>query len=65
MDGNFYFLGANIDTGKEAEKIVISRKCAVTYENNHRGVVLKYKTVGKVVMKATKSRICKVKLNEN
>lgn len=61
----FLFLGANIDAGKEAEKMGIARERAVTYENDHRGVALNYETVGKVVMKATKSRDCKVEFDEN
>lgn len=61
----FLFLGANIDAGKEAEKMGIARERAVTYENDHRGVALNYETVGKAVMKATKSRDCKVELDEN
>lgn len=61
----FLFLGANIDAGKEAEKIGISRERAVTYENDHRGVALNYETVGRAVMKAAKSRNCRVELDEN
>ncbi len=61
----FLFLGANIDAGKEAEKLGIARERAVTYENDHRGVALNYETVGKAVMKATKSRKCKVEMDEN
>lgn len=61
----FLFLGANIDARKEAEKIGIARERAVTYENDHRGVALNYETVGKAVMKATKSRECKVEFDEN
>lgn len=61
----FLFLGANIDAGKEAEKMGIARERAVTYENDHRGVALNYETVGKAVMKATKSRDCKVEFDEN
>ena len=61
----FLFLGANIDAGKEAEKMGIAREHAVTYENDHRGVALNYETVGKAVMKATKSRDCKVEFDEN
>lgn len=41
----FLFLGANIDAGKEAEKLGIAKERAVTYENDHRGVSLNYKTV--------------------
>ncbi len=48
----FLFLGANIDAGKEAEKMGIARNRSVTYENDHKGVALNYKTVGDVVAKA-------------
>lgn len=61
----FLFLGANIDAGKEAEKIGIARERAVTYENDHKGVAINYETVGRVVRKATKSRDCKVEFDEN
>ena len=61
----FLFLGANIDAGKEAEKMGIARDRAVTYENDHRGVALNYETVGRAVMKATKSRECKVDFDED
>lgn len=36
----FLFLGANIDAGKEAEKIGIARDRSVTYENDSKGVLL-------------------------
>lgn len=61
----FLFLGANIDAGKEAEKIGISRDRAVTYENDHVGVVLNYETVGRVIRKASKSRECRVALDDD
>lgn len=61
----FLFLGANIDAGKEAEKIGIARERAVTYENDHRGVEINYETVGKVVRKAIKGKECKVEFDEN
>ena len=61
----FLFLGANIDAGKEAEKIGIARERAVTYENDHKGVAINYETVGKAVRKVTKSRDCKVEFDEN
>lgn len=61
----FLFLGANIDAGKEAEKIGISRDRAVTYENDHKGVALNYETVGRVVRKASKSRECRVALDDD
>ena len=48
----FLFLGANIDAGKEAEKIGIARKRSVTYENDSRGVELNFKAVGRAVSKA-------------
>ena len=61
----FLFLGANIDAGKEAEKMGINRERAVTYENDHRGVVINYETVGRAVRKVTKSRKCIVELDED
>lgn len=48
----FLFLGANIDAGKEAERIGISRKRAATYENDSKGVALNYATVGTAIHKA-------------
>ena len=39
------FLGANIDTEKEAEKIGIARNRSVTYENNSEGIVANFKAV--------------------
>jgi len=61
----FLFLGANIDAGKEAEKIGISRERSVTYENDHKGVALNYETVGNVVLKASKSRTCSVEVDDD
>lgn len=52
----FLFLGANIDAGREAEKIGISRNRSVTYENDHKGVALNYEAVGRAVRKASRSR---------
>lgn len=48
----FLFLGANIDAGREAEKIGIARNRSVTYENDSKGVELNYITVGSAVRKA-------------
>ena len=61
----FLFLGANIDAGKEAEKIGISRNRSVTYENDERGIALNYETVGSAVRKMAKSRTCSVELEDN
>lgn len=61
----FLFLGANIDAGKEAEKIGIARNRSVTYENDGHGVALNYEAVGKAVRKMAKSRVCSAKLDEN
>jgi len=61
----FLFLGANIDAGKEAEKIGIARERAVTYENDHKGVAINYEAVGRAVRKVTKNRDCKVEFDEN
>ncbi len=51
----FLFLGANIDAGKEAEKIGIARNRSVTYKNDPKGVALNYEAVGRVVRKAAVS----------
>lgn len=61
----FLFLGANIDAGKEAEKIGIARNRSVTYENDHKGVALNYETVGRTVLEVTKSRGCSVELEDD
>lgn len=60
----FLFLGANIDAGKEAEKIGIERNRSVTYENDHDGVALNYEAVGRAVRGVTKSRACSVELDD-
>jgi uncharacterized protein YegL len=49
----FLFLGANIDAGKEAEKIGIARNRSVTYENDHEGVMLNYEVVSRSLGKMT------------
>lgn len=51
----FLFLGANIDAGKEAEKIGISRDRSVTYENDSEGVAINFRVVGEAVAKAVQS----------
>lgn len=51
----FLFLGANIDAGREAEKIGIERNRSVTYKNDREGVAINFEAVGKVVSKAVKS----------
>lgn len=61
----FLFLGANIDAGKEAEKMGIARERAVTYENDCKGVAINYEMVGRTVMKAIKNRDCRVEIDEN
>ena len=61
----FLFLGANIDAGREAEKIGIDRDRSVTYENDSKGVSLNYKTVCKAVSKVTISRKCNIDLDED
>lgn len=60
----FLFLGANIDAGKEAEKIGIERNRSVTYENDHDGVALNYEAVGRAVRGVSKSRACSVELDD-
>lgn len=52
----FLFLGANIDAPAEAERLGISRKRAVTYENDSEGVSRNFKAVSEVVCKAAKCR---------
>ena len=37
-------MGANIDAGKEAEKIGIARNRSVTYENDAKGVELNFRS---------------------
>ena len=61
----FLFLGANIDAGKEAEKIGITRERSVTYENDHKGIAVNYDSVGKVIKKVARLRSDKVELDEN
>lgn len=51
----FLFLGANIDAGREAEKIGIARNRSVTYENDPEGVVINFKAVGRAVSKAVQA----------
>ena len=48
----FLFLGANIDAGREAEKIGISRNRSVTYENDSKGIAINFKAVGNALSKA-------------
>lgn len=48
----FLFLGANIDAGREAEKIGIARNRSVTYENDSQGIAVNFQTVGRVLSKA-------------
>ena len=54
----FLFPGANIDAGKEAEKIGIGRNRSVTYENDSKGVELNFKAVGRAISKAVESDAC-------
>ncbi len=61
----FIFLGANINVVKEAEKLGISRKRAVTYENDCKGVAINYDTIGKIALKVAKNRTCSVKLEDD
>ena len=48
----FLFLGANIDAGKEAEKIGIARNRSVTYENDAEGIAVNFRAVGNALSKA-------------
>ena len=47
----FLFLGANIDAGKEAEKLGISKNRSVTYENDPEGIAVNFRAVGKALSK--------------
>ena len=49
----FLFLGANIDAGKEAEKIGIDRNRSVTYENDSEGIAVNFRAVGNALSKAS------------
>ena len=51
----FLFLGANIDAGREAEKIGINRNRSVTYENDAEGIAINFRAVGKALSKAVSS----------
>lgn len=46
------FLGANIDAGREAEKIGIARNRSVTYENDSEGIAVNFRAVGNALSKA-------------
>lgn len=48
----FLFLGANIDAGKEAEKIGIKRNRSVTYKNDPDGIEINFREVGEAVARA-------------
>ena len=49
------FLGANIDAGREAEKLGIARNRSVTYENDSKGVELNFRAVGRAISRAVES----------
>lgn len=51
----FLFLGANIDAGREAEKIGIAHNRSVTYENDPEGVAINFKVLGRAVSKAVRA----------
>ena len=61
----FLFLGANIDAGKEAEKIGIARNRSVTYENDSEGVAINFKAVGRAVSKAVQAECMEVVFDDN
>jgi len=48
----FLFLGANIDAGREAEKIGIARNRSVKYENDSEGITVNFRAVGNALSKA-------------
>lgn len=51
----FLFLGANIDAGKEAQKIGIERNRSVTYKNDGKGVAMNYEVVGRTISSAVEA----------
>lgn len=51
----FLFLGANIDAGREAEKMGIARNRAVKYENDSEGVAINFRAVGRAVCQAVQA----------
>lgn len=61
----FLFLGANIDAGKEAEKIGIARNRSVTYENDPEGVAINFKAVGRAVSKAVRAERMEVVFDDD
>ena len=61
----FLFLGANIDAGKEAEKIGIARNRSVTYENDSEGVAINFRAVGKAVSEAIDAKCMEVVFDDN
>ena len=48
-------MGANIDAGREAEKIGIARNRSVTYENDSKGIALNFRAIGRAISKAVES----------
>lgn len=48
----FLFLRANIEAGREAERIGIPRNRSVTYENNAPGIAVNFQAVGKALSRA-------------
>ena len=61
----FLFLGANIDAGREAEKIGIARNRSVTYENDAEGIAVNFKAVGRALSKAVASDCDAMFLDDN
>ena len=59
------FLGANIDAGKEAEKIGIAGNRSVTYENDPEGVAINFAAVGRVLSKAVQAENVKEMFDED
>lgn len=53
----FLFLGANIDAGREAEKIGIARNRSVTYKNDSEGIAVNFRAVGNALSKAVTCNI--------
>lgn len=61
----FLFLGANIDAGKEAEKIGIARNRSVTYENDSEGIAVNFQAVGNALSKAVTCESAEVFLSDD
>ena len=61
----FLFLGANIDAGREAEKIGIARNRSVTYENDSEGIEVNFRAVGNALSRAVTCESAEYFLEDN